>query len=87
MLLSGLGHNGLLKEKNHQNIFFWNDLGQFQVRSVNHAFDTEELSVTLKQGVIICIQKGDKDKRHIKKSRPISLLNVSYKIVQFYTNL
>ena len=39
-----------------------------------------ELSVTQKQGVITCIPKGDKDRAFLKNWRPISLLNVAYKI-------
>ena len=60
--------------------FFWNDIGGFLVRAVNFAFESGELSVTLKQGIITCIPKGDKDKLYLKNWRPISLLNVSYKM-------
>ena len=38
------------------------------------------MSVSQKQGVITCIPKGNKDKSYLKNWRPISLLNVSYKI-------
>jgi hypothetical protein len=60
--------------------FFWIDIGIFLLRSINYAFDVGELSVTQKQGVITCIPKGDKDKLFLKNWRPITLLNVSYKI-------
>ena len=60
--------------------FFWIDLGHFLVRSVNESFASGELSPTFKQGVITCIPKGNKDKLFLKNWRPISLLNVSYKI-------
>ena len=60
--------------------FFWKDLGVFLVRSINYAYANGELSVTQKQGVITCIPKGNKDKAFLKNWRPISLLNVSYKI-------
>lgn len=50
------------------------------VKSVNEAFINGELSITMKQCVITCIPKGDKDKTVFKNWRPISLLNVSYKI-------
>jgi len=60
--------------------FFWSDIGIFLVRSINYAFETGELSVTQKQGVITCIPKGNKDKSFLKNWRPISLLNVAYKI-------
>ena len=38
------------------------------------------LSVTQREGVITCIPKGEKSKKFLKNWRPISLLNVSYKI-------
>jgi hypothetical protein len=60
--------------------FFWKDIGDFYIRSINYSFETNELSITQKEGVIICIPKGEKDKRLVKNWRPISLLNVSYKI-------
>jgi hypothetical protein len=60
--------------------FFWKDIGFFLVNSINYAYNTGELSVTQKQGVITCIPKGNKDKLYLKNWRPISLLNVAYKI-------
>ena len=38
------------------------------------------MSATQKQGIITCIPKGEKNKYFIKNWRPISLLNVVYKI-------
>ena len=49
-------------------------------RSLNDGFRKGELSTTQKEGVIICIPKGDKSKDLIKNWRPISLLNAVYKI-------
>ena len=60
--------------------FFWVDIGVFLVRSLNYGLKKGELSVSQKQGVITCIPKGNKDKCYLKNWRPISLLNVSYKI-------
>ena len=60
--------------------FFWLQLGSFVVRSLNDGFRKGELSTTQKEGVIICIPKGYKSKDLIKNGRPISLLNVVYKI-------
>ena len=60
--------------------FFWLQLGSFVVRSLNDGFRKGELSTTQKEGVIICIPKGDKSKDLIKNWRPISLLNIVYKI-------
>ena len=61
--------------------FFWSDLGHFVVRSLNTGFALGQLSSTQKEGVITCIPKGsDKSKHLLKNWRPISLLNVSYKL-------
>ena len=60
--------------------FFWKDLGVFLVKSINYGFQIKELSSTQKEGVITCIPKGNKCKKYIQNWRPISLLNVSYKI-------
>ena len=60
--------------------FFWKDIGDFFVRSINFSFNNGQLSITQKEGLITCIPKGDKDKQQLKNWRPISLLNVSYKI-------
>ena len=60
--------------------FFWLQLGSFVVRSLNDGFRKDELSTTQKEGIIICIPKGDKSKDLNKNWRPISLLNVVYKI-------
>ena len=38
------------------------------------------MSITQKQGIIICLPKGDKPREFLKNWRPISLLNVTYKI-------
>ena len=55
-------------------------LGSSVVRSLNGGFGKGELSTTQKEGVIICLPKGNKPKDLIKKWRPFSLLNVVYKI-------
>ena len=60
--------------------FFWNDLKFFWLNSINYGFSKGELSVTQKEGVIVCLPKGNKCKKYLKNWRPISLLNVSYKI-------
>ena len=60
--------------------FFWRDLGVFLVRSLNYGFSIGNLSVTQKQGVISILPKSDKAREYLKNWRPISLLNVSYKI-------
>ena len=61
--------------------FFFCDIGEYYVRSINEGLKNGQLSTTQYQGVITCIIKGDKPKQFIKNWRPISLLNVSYKIL------
>ena len=61
-------------------VFLKKRLGVFTVRSINNAFSKGEMSNTQKEGIIICIPKGDKPREYLKNWRPISLLNVVYKI-------
>ena len=58
----------------------WADLGIFLLRSINYRYETGSLSITQKQGVITCLPKSDKDRNYLKNWRPISLLNVVYKL-------
>ena len=60
--------------------FFWNNLGKFVFRSINYGYKTGQLSITQKQGNIICIPKGDKPTQFMNNWRPISLLNTVYKV-------
>ena len=60
--------------------FFWSDLGVFLVRALNYGFLSGQLSVTQRQGIITCIPKEGKEKKHLKNWRPITLLNTAYKI-------
>ena len=61
--------------------FFWVDLGKFILRSVNYAYKNDSLSVTQNQGIITCIPKPNKPRQFLKNWRPISLLNVIYKLM------
>ncbi len=60
--------------------FFRKDLGYMVVKSLNYGFQKGELSTTQKEGIITCIPKGGKSRKYIKNWRPISLLNITYKI-------
>jgi len=51
------------------------------IRSVNYGFYSGQMSVTQRQGVIVCIPKEGKDKQFWKKNwRLITLMNTMYKI-------
>ena len=60
--------------------FFWADIGQFTLRSLNFGYRTGWLSITQKQGIITCIPKPNKPRINLKNWRPISLLNVTYNL-------
>lgn len=61
--------------------FFWNDIKEYLLNSFNYSLETGELSIEQRRGIITLIPKKDKDKRHLKNWRPISLLNTDYKIL------
>lgn len=47
---------------------------------MNYGYRTGSLSVTQKQGIITCIPKPNKCRENLKNWRPISLLNITYKM-------
>lgn len=59
---------------------FWGQLGDFVVRAVNYGLVHGELSITQQQGLIVCIPKENKSRLLLKNWRPITLLNIVYKI-------
>lgn len=59
---------------------FWPIFGRFLIESINYTFAHGELSSSQKQAVITLLDKG-KDRTKLKNWRPISLLNVDYKII------
>ena len=59
---------------------FWRRLGPLVLRSLNEGFLKGELSSSQKEGVIICIPKTEENRDILKNWRPISLLNITYKI-------
>lgn len=60
--------------------FFFTDIGHFLIRAINYGFHCNRLSITQRQGVITCLPKEGKNSQLLNNWRPISLLNVSYKI-------
>ena len=71
------GNDGLSVEFYKQ---FWYLVGKPMVQCFNTAFKEGELSTSQRQAVITILDKG-KDRTLIQNWRPISLLNVDYKIV------
>lgn len=59
--------------------FFWRDIKQMLFSVFNECIENNNLTTTMKQGVITLLPKPGKDKRYIENIRPISLLNVDYK--------
>ena len=72
-----LGNGGLTKEFYE---YFWNVIKDPLKNSIKEARKNKKLSISQRQAVIKLIEKKDRDKRYIKNWRPISLLNVNYKI-------
>ena len=59
---------------------FFSLLGQDLTDSLNAAFESGEMSVSQRRGVITLISKEDSDALLLSNWRPITLLNVDYKI-------
>ena len=59
---------------------FLNDIKHFYIRSINYSYKNGSLTELQKQGVITLLPKPNKDIEKLKNWRPISLLNVDYKI-------
>jgi len=72
------GEDGFTK-KFYQEFFdlLWKDL----LNSYNEAFRKGSLSVSQKRGTITLIPKGDANLTDLKNWRPVSLLNIDYKIL------
>ena len=71
------GNDGLTKEFF---LTFWDDIKDIYISSIRTAGIKKEFSTSQRQAIIKLIEKKGKDKRFIKNWRPISLLNVDYKI-------
>ena len=60
--------------------YSWNLLGSFMVSSFNYAFRNGTLSISQRQGIISLIPNKKKNTKYLKNWRPVSLLNLDYKI-------
>ena len=56
------------------------DLEHFILRSLNYGYRIGSLSTSQKQGLITCLPKPNKARDKLKNWRPISLLNMIYKM-------
>ena len=72
------GSDGFTAEFYHH---FWNLIAKYMVESFNYAFQNGILSISQRQGVISLIPKKEKNLEFLKNWRPVSLLNVDYKIL------
>ena len=59
---------------------FWPSIGNLVFESLNTSFERGELSPSQKRSIITLLAKSDSDRQLLKNWRPISLLNVDYKI-------
>jgi len=63
---------------------FWPYIKDLLMANYNDIWNTGELKITQKQGVITLIPKKDKNPAYLKNWRPITLLNCDYKILTKY---
>ena len=61
---------------------FWRHLRSPFMAMVENVYLTKELHPTASVGILNLIPKANKDTRYIKNLRPITLLNVDYKIIE-----
>ena len=61
--------------------YFWKEINSYLMASYNYSFENNLLSMDQRRALLVLIPKGEKDKRLLKNWRPISLLNVDYKIL------
>ena len=61
--------------------FFWHELRDELLDSLHYAFQSGSMSISQRRGIISLIPKKNKDKSLLENLRPISLLNVDYKIL------
>ena len=59
---------------------FWIRLKYFIINFINFCYKKGKLSYSLRQSIITCLPKGNKDRQCLKNWRPISLLCVIYKM-------
>lgn len=61
--------------------FFWSDIRKYLLESYDYSYRSESLSIDQRRGILTLIPKKDKDRTILGNWRPLSLLNVDYKIL------
>ena len=61
--------------------FGGNDLNTYITRAIHCIYKKKELPNSQRVGIIFCLPKGDKQRRFFKNLRPMTLLNVLYKMI------
>ena len=59
---------------------FWSKMKYFIKNAINACHKKGKLSTSLRQVIVTCLPKDNKDRKYIKYWRPISLLSVIYKL-------
>ena len=59
---------------------FWYDIKEYYLKPINSSLQNQELTELQKQSVITLLPKPGKDNTLLENWRPISFLNVDYKI-------
>ena len=72
------GTDGLTKEFY---VYFWESLKTPLINSFKHSLNTGLLSIDQRKGIITLIPKKDKDTIFLKNWRPLTILNLDYKIL------
>ena len=61
--------------------FFWLDVQNYVVESINYSFTSGKMSTSQRLAVITLLPKKDKDRLLLKNWRPVSLLSTDYKLI------
>ena len=62
-------------------IEFWDLLGDLVFNSIKHAYESGRFSISQRRGIIKLVPKKDKNPHFVRNLRPITLLNIDYKLL------
>lgn len=60
---------------------FWDKLGLLYFQAITYALGKGILHTSARQGLLSLLPKKDKDSRYLNNARPITLMNIDYKIL------